>query len=334
MASVVTKEAVFAACRQLQAEQGQVRQADVQAITGGSFSKIGPWIQEWRVLDGRLSGLEHLDHELLAGLNNWCQQLKHKYQQAAEKKADGYQDEIESLKNQLQTIAEEKNTLLKQVEQLTGQLSDLRETVAERERHIDNKRTELSQLRTERLELKQQLEQEQGKRNELREEMAQLTVKHDADLKAQEARLKGEVDRISQIYEGNENKLYQQLDDQRTAYKQLEKKSGEEQAKLRNEVGELAKQLQEMGNQLVRAQAEMVVAKETLENSQHREDHLFNQQEKLSQQVANERAKAQQAEIAYAQVKGQLHFLEERCEHLEQRLEENMLKQLAKGHAD
>ncbi|WP_027708221.1 hypothetical protein [Zooshikella ganghwensis] len=322
MASSVTREAVFTACKKLFEETGHVKQADVQAITGGSFTKLGPWIQEWKVLNARLNGLEYLDHELLAGLNEWCLQLKEKFQSEAAKQNEDLHAELTKEKEKQAQFQQDKDKQRDELANMHAKLAELRDTVSERERHIDRKRTELSQLKTERLEFKQRYEAELQTNQLLKNSIEQLQRKVEDERHTANKRLHDEMKRISDLYEANENKLYQQLDESRRAQREQEKRSGQENDKLRQEVSDLSKQKNELNSQLVRTQADLAIVQERLQEKEKSLDSLTEQHQQTLQTLQQEKERRQEMHVQLGQLKGQFSVIQERHDQLEHQLRE------------
>lgn len=200
-------EAVFAACDKLRAEKGEIRNEDVLAITGGGLGTVGRLVKMYRAHEKIIAANDALDAEvtvsLVQALDRLLKQQINRSQAAVEDFMHGAGME----------------------------LTDLSETLEDRERALGEARKESEQLRdqlrereTENTRLKANLE---DKQRELAETRSKLDLAGE-ELKSVQA---SHAAKLEQVASHHQHELTLALEAQRKAMEQEKREALEQQEK-------------------------------------------------------------------------------------------------------
>lgn len=282
--AVITKEQVFKTCDQLKRIQGRFTQAEVVALSGGSLTKVGPWVREWQQLDRATEAYADLSPLLLDQLNKWCHQLKQEL--AAETHAP-----LVEAEEQLDIL---KQRLVEMTERATAAERELEAQQQEQVRQQDSIRSMERSLKKLDDRLKETEQQHQGeilRVSALLETAEKREHQGQQELKAQQDRaaelLKEERARITGIFEANENKLFLQLDQLRQA-QQLER------TEYNKSDRELRKACQKLEQTCAQLEQKMAVQGEKLEQQK-------SLNEQIRQQAVNYQEQLKQFQVAHTE---------------------------------
>ncbi len=228
--AVISKEQVFSACDRLAREQGRFTQAEVVACTGGSLSRIGPWVREWQQLKQHLREHPEISPALLAQLNNWCAQLRQELAEDGAKALRQLEDTNKALEEQRyvleQRLEEQDRALTRAEQELEARLQQNVQLRKQLEQAQDECRRRAEEQQAHVAQLEQQLTLSQARE-------ARLAQQIDKEQERAQQQVKEEGERISRLYEANENKLFTQLDQLRQQRDNEQKRAQQEQEMLR-----------------------------------------------------------------------------------------------------
>lgn len=226
------RERIFNACDFVAREQKRVTEATILGIVGGSASTVHRYVSEWKGLAVLRDQAPSVPSTFLEGIQKLFDQLVNDAAAAGRAREDELEEELEALKEvvgKLNTEAAQRDTETRELKEanqsLTGKVTEL-------EGQRDAMKTDLAAAESYRGTLEQQLADE-----EARAKQFELDARAQADqMRSAHA---AELQRLSDVFERNEDRLYRDIgqlrDDLKAKDQGLEEKLSEQRSDLAKE---------------------------------------------------------------------------------------------------
>lgn len=235
------RERIFIACDSIAREQKRVTESAVLGMVGGSASTVHRYVSEWKGLAELRNQAPSVPSTFLEGIQKLFDELVNDAQTAGRAREDELEEELESLKEQVGQL----NTEIAQRDTENRQLNDTIQSftrkVSDLEERRDTLQADLSTSETYKGTLEQRLADEETRAKQ---------VERDAQAQADQLRTAHaeEVQRLSDVFTRNEDRLYQDIaqlrDDLKTKEQAVEDKLSEQRSELSREYERQVAELQ------------------------------------------------------------------------------------------
>lgn len=240
-AGATARERIFGACDSIARDQKRVTEAAVLGMVGGSSSTVHRYVSEWKGLAELRNQAPSVPSTFLEGIQKLFDELVADAKASGRAREDELEEELEGLKEQVGQLNTEIDQHGTESRQLNDTIQGLTLKVAELEVQRDTLQADLRTAEAYKGTLEQQLADE-----EARAEQAERDARMQADqLRKAHA---DELQRLSDVYTRNEDRLYQDIaqmrDDLKSKDQAMEDKLSDQRADLAQECERKVAELQ------------------------------------------------------------------------------------------
>lgn len=239
------RERIFMACDSIARDQKRVTEAAVLGMVGGSASTVHRYVSEWKGLAELRNQAPSVPSTFLEGIQKLFDELVAEAQSAGRARERELEEDLESLQERVDQLTTEIDQRGTENRQLNDTIQSLNRKVVELEEQRDTLQGDLSTEESYKGTLEQQLADEEARAKQIerdyREQADQLRKAHAEELQ-----------RLSDVYTRNEDRLYQDIAQMRD---DLKSKDQAMEDKLSEQRGDLAQECERKVAELQRGHA-------------------------------------------------------------------------------
>lgn len=235
------RERIFMACDSIARDQKRVTEAAVLGMVGGSASTVHRYVSEWKGLAELRNQAPSVPSTFLEGIQKLFDELVSEAQAAGRARERELEADLESLQEQVGQLTTEIDQRGTENRQLNDTIQSLNRKVADLEERRDTLQGDLRAAGAYKGTLEQQLADEEARAKQ---------IERDARTQADQLRKahEEELQRLSDVYTRNEDRLYQDIaqmrDDLKSKDQAMEDKLSEQRADLAQECERKVAELQ------------------------------------------------------------------------------------------
>lgn len=235
------RERIFMACDSIARDQKRVTEAAVLGMVGGSASTVHRYVSEWKGLAELRNQAPSVPSTFLEGIQKLFDELVSEAQAAGRARERELEADLESLQEQVGQLTTEIDQRGTENRQLNDTIQSLNRKVADLQEQRDTLQGDLRAAGAYKGTLEQQLADEEARAKQ---------IERDARTQADQLRKahEEELQRLSDVYTRNEDRLYQDIaqmrDDLKSKDQAMEDKLSEQRADLAQECERKVAELQ------------------------------------------------------------------------------------------
>ena len=240
-AGATARERIFGACDSIARDQKRVTEAAVLGMVGGRSSTVHRYVSEWKGLAELRNQAPSVPSTFLEGIQKLFDELVADAKASGRAREDELEEELEGLREQVGQLNTEIDQHGTESRQLNDTIQGLTLKVAELEVQRDTLQADLRTAEAYKGTLEQQLADEEARAKQ---------IERDARAQADQLRKAhaDELQRLSDVYTRNEDRLYQDIaqmrDDLKSKDQAMEDKLSEQRADLAQECERKVSELQ------------------------------------------------------------------------------------------